>query len=121
MAVPARIEQAVLRATQSSLANVAAHARATRTRVTVSFLPGQLAVDVADDGVGFDPDDADEPTALVPKAPQSPQRGTGLGLRAVRARMRAVGGHAEVETAPGEGTVVVLRAPLTDKAEEARR
>ena len=121
MAVPASTEQAVLRATQSSLANVAAHARATRTRVTVSFLPGQLAVDVADDGVGFDPDDADEPTALVPKAPQSPQRGTGLGLRAVRARMRAVGGHAEVETAPGEGTVVVLRAPLTDKAEEARR
>lgn len=93
---------AVLRAVQASLANVGAHAAAGRARVTLGYLDGELTVDVADDGVGFDPG----------AARRTEGEGTGVGLASVRERLAAVGGEATVESAPGEGTVVALRVPL---------
>ncbi|MGW2219416.1 hypothetical protein ACWCSD_30885 [Nonomuraea sp. NPDC001684] len=58
---------------------------------------GTRALSVLDHGSGFDPD---APT-------------TGLGIaRSIRESARAVGGSADVETAPGEGTLVSVRIPL---------
>jgi signal transduction histidine kinase len=47
-------EFALLRTAQEALANVARHARATRVGVTLSYMERQVALDVRDDGQGFD-------------------------------------------------------------------
>jgi len=48
-------EVALLRTAQEALANVAKHAQATRVGVTLSYMDHEVALDVRDDGGGFDP------------------------------------------------------------------
>ena len=48
-------ESALLRAAQEALANVAKHAGATRVGLTLSYMDREVALDVRDDGQGFDP------------------------------------------------------------------
>src|SRR5580700_5365278 len=52
--MPHQAEFALLRTAQEALANVARHARATRVGVTLSYMEHQVALDVRDDGLGFD-------------------------------------------------------------------
>jgi signal transduction histidine kinase len=47
-------EFALLRTAQEALANVARHAQATRVGVTLSYMEQEIALDVRDDGQGFD-------------------------------------------------------------------
>lgn len=111
--VPEAVETALVRAVRASLANVGQHAGAERARVSVAFLPGEITVDVADDGRGVDPAGVDGYRAGGPRtdAPRT-DGSTGVGLAGVRERMELLGGEAAVESAPGEGTVVALRVPL---------
>ncbi|WP_455605258.1 sensor histidine kinase [Cellulosimicrobium funkei] len=98
--LPTEVEAALLRVAQSALANVERHAGATRAAVTVSFLAGTgpgddaVALDVVDDGRGFDPDAVPAPAA---------DRPGGFGLGAMRARVADLGGTLSVESAPGAG------------------
>ena len=48
------IEVTLLRTAQEALANVEKHAHAGRARLTLSFMGDVVALDVRDDGVGFD-------------------------------------------------------------------
>ncbi|MEV6524881.1 sensor histidine kinase [Longispora sp. NPDC051575] len=93
------IDVALLRVAQGALANVAEHARAGRVAVTLTYLPDSVALDVRDDGVGFDP-------GAVRSSP-----GRGFGLDAVRQRVALLGGTVEVESAPGEGTAIAVTVP----------
>jgi signal transduction histidine kinase len=95
-------ETAVFRAVQEALTNVARHAHATSVLVQMGEDKGELVIEIEDDGRGFDPASVE---ALAPS-------GRGLGLLGLRERMELLGGSARVESAPGEGTRVVLRAPL---------
>ena len=52
--MPHQAEFALLRTAQEALANVARHARATRVGVTLSYMEHEVALDVRDDGRGFD-------------------------------------------------------------------
>ncbi len=96
-----QVEVTLLRATQESLANVARHADATRVGVTLSYLPGQITLDVRDDGRGLDP----------ARAAASRAEGGGFGLTAMRRRAQDLGGHVELETEPGLGTTVSVTVP----------
>jgi signal transduction histidine kinase len=91
------IEFALLRAAQEALANVARHAHATRVGLTVSYMENEVALDVRDDGVGFDP------AAL-------PDNG-GFGLIAMRQRIADLSGTVEVESEPGGGTAISTCIP----------
>jgi signal transduction histidine kinase len=53
--MPPEAEFALLRTAQEALANVAKHAHATRVGVTLSYMENDVALDVRDDGRGFDP------------------------------------------------------------------
>ncbi|MEV6108661.1 sensor histidine kinase [Streptomyces sp. NPDC051940] len=95
--LPVGAEVALLRLTQEALTNVSRHSGADRATVTLSFLAGQVALDVYDEGCGFDPATA----------------GAGrFGLHGMRQRIAALGGTLTVESAPGEGTAVAAVLPL---------
>jgi signal transduction histidine kinase len=95
-ALPTLISVTAYRAIAESVANVARHSGARTCTVRLSLRDGHLNTTVADDGAGFDPVTA---------------RG-GMGLQSIRARARAVGGEATVESTIGRGTVVSARLPV---------
>ena len=114
-------EFALLRAAQEALANVAKHAQATRVGLTVSYMDNEVALDVRDDGVGFDP-------ALLGDRGQASAGpdgtsggnghgmppdgdGCGFGLIAMRQRIRAVSGTLHIESEPGGGTAISACVP----------
>ncbi|WP_031087423.1 sensor histidine kinase [Streptomyces sp. NRRL WC-3549] len=105
--LPTAHEVALLRIAQSALANTVRHAHATTAEVTLSYLGDHVAVDVVDDGRGFDP-------AHLPVP--GPEAG-GFGLAAMRARTQALGGTLAVESVPGHGTALAAQLPLTPSAE----
>ncbi|MFD4207385.1 sensor histidine kinase [Micromonospora tulbaghiae] len=100
-------EVALLRIAQSALANTVRHARATTAEVTLSRLGDHVALHVVDDGHGFDPEQTPAPDA----------DSGGFGLAAMRARMDTLGGTLTVESAPGHGTALTARLPLTPPTE----
>lgn len=102
--LPAEVSAALWRAAQSGLANVAAHAHASRAVISLGYLPDAVTLDIFDDGDGMD-------TGDIPAKPRAD--GTGYGLAGLRERLGLLGGSLEIESAPGEGTVVAVRIPLT--------
>jgi signal transduction histidine kinase len=103
--MPPEAEFALLRAAQEALANVAKHARAARVGVTLSYLENEVALDVRDDGTGFDPD------RLAGPAPVTNGSDGGFGLVAMRQRIEDLAGTLQVESEPGGGTAISARIP----------
>ena len=93
------IEVTLLRTAQEALANVAKHAGATRAGMTLSYMGDVVALDVRDDGIGFEMPDA------------SAGRASGFGLTAMRQRVGRVAGTLAVESEPGVGTAISARVP----------
>jgi signal transduction histidine kinase len=106
--LPGAHQTALLRAAQASLANVRVHAQASTAVVTLSFLGPEVAMDIYDDGTGFD-------SAALPPRPD----GSGYGLTSLRERVAALDGQLDIESAPGEGTVVAIRLPLGHASDSA--
>jgi signal transduction histidine kinase len=98
-------EVALLRTAQEALANVAKHARASRVGVTLSYLEREVALDVRDDGRGFDAA-ADQPV-LADETHMS----SGFGLVAMRQRIEGLRGTLQVESEPGFGTAISACVP----------
>jgi PAS domain S-box-containing protein len=103
------LEAVAYRVAQEALANVAKHADATTVAVRAERDGSTVWIEIADDGAGFDPDEARR-RALA----------TGhLGLRSMAERIETAGGRLEIDAAPGKGTRVVLRLPAPPAAPEA--
>jgi signal transduction histidine kinase len=86
----------VLRIAQEALQNALKHAQASRVAVRLERERGSVLLEVADDGVGFDP-----------QAPAA--RSRRLGLTSMEERARRIGGTLEICSAPKAGTTVRLR------------
>jgi signal transduction histidine kinase len=86
----------VLRIAQEALQNALKHAQASRIAVRLEGERGGVLLEVADDGVGFDP----QATAA---------RSRRLGLTSMAERARRIGGTLEIRSAPTAGTTVRLR------------
>lgn len=93
--LPEPLESALVRITQTLLANVVAHAHATRANVTLTFGSDAVSLDVVDDGVGFDP------ASVGPNS---------YGLAGVRRRVDKLGGTVTIESDGGTG--VSVRIPV---------
>lgn len=93
--MPLAAAEALAAAAGEALRNVAVHARVGSAVVSARGTgSGEVTVTIRDDGIGFDP-------ARV--------RPASTGLRnSVRSRLYDAGGHAEIISAPGQGTSVVL-------------
>jgi signal transduction histidine kinase len=94
------VEIGLYRVIQEALGNVAAHAHARSVGVAIRFGFDRVDVEVADDGVGFDP-------AVFERSARLGH----LGLESMRRRVESLGGSWRVESAPGRGTTVIAQAP----------
>jgi signal transduction histidine kinase len=140
--MPSEAEFALLRTAQEALANVAKHAHATRVGVTLSYMEHEVALDVRDDGRGFDLAQlCQEAAAKAAKAAKAGGHGTvahvnghgglvglsvsdglrhaektdsdgGFGLVAMRQRIESLAGSLQVESEPGFGTGISACLPV---------
>src|SRR5262249_53894379 len=100
---------------QEALANVAKHARATKVGLTLSYMENEVALDVRDNGRGFEPDRFGDgaPGARDegPRRPDAGAQGGGCGLVARRQRIESLSGTLQVESEPGVGTAISACIP----------
>jgi signal transduction histidine kinase len=91
------LETTVYRLVQEALTNVAKHAAAEHARVAVGRVDGRLAIEVSDDGKGFDENRVT----------------SGFGLAGMRERVGLSGGELTV-SAGNPGTIVRAAIPLSE-------
>lgn len=97
-------EAVLFRITQEALHNALRHSSARTVEVRLRVPDGCVVLEVADDGVGFDPSSISAP------ASQGTEQG-GLGLSSMRDRAESVGARLTINASPGKGTVVRLEVP----------
>ncbi|GAX91407.1 PAS domain-containing sensor histidine kinase [Effusibacillus lacus] len=98
------VETALYRICQEAMTNSAKYADCDKIMVRLVDSGDMVELYVEDDGRGFDTD-------------QIRIQGTGLGLYGMKERANLLGGTVEIKSAPGEGTVVHVMIPLTDRGE----
>jgi signal transduction histidine kinase len=86
----------VIQLAREALSNVSRHAQAVTCRVSLYRDERGGVLEVDDDGHGFDP---------------ARTTGTGQGLRNLRERAESLGGRAEIDSTPGQGTRVRVTIP----------
>jgi signal transduction histidine kinase len=96
--LPTDIALALFRVMQEATINAVIHSGA--RDVWVSLLGGgaEIRLEIADSGVGFDP--------------QRHDRTSGVGLVAIRERLELVNGGSAIDSRPGEGTRLIAWVPL---------
>jgi signal transduction histidine kinase len=95
--LPTRAQAELLRVLQEALTNVRRHADATRVWVRLRAVPSGLRFEVTDNGRGFDPGQT---------------ASSRYGLRGMRERAGIIGAELHIESAPQDGTRIVLDVPL---------
>jgi PAS domain S-box-containing protein len=101
--LPAELESALFRIAQEALNNVVKHAAATHVHIGLERTERLARLEVADDGVGFDP-------ARIPDGH--------LGVAGMRARTEKLGGRFGLESAVGRGTRIEAAIPLPPERTE---
>ena len=86
------------RITQEALHNVAKHSLSPDASVRLERNGDEFLLIITDSGIGFDPLVADH---------------AGLGLASMRERVAILKGHLTIQAAPGGGTRISVRVPLT--------
>ncbi|MCQ4623375.1 sensor histidine kinase [Corynebacterium sp. CCUG 69979] len=102
--LPMRVEAGLLRIAQGAVGNVVKHSGASMARVTLTFAPDEVRLDVVDNGQGFD----------VDALPERPSGLGHLGLDAMRTRARELGGELIIESAPSGSTALSIVVPDGD-------
>ena len=95
----APLEVALFRIVQECLTNACRYSQSPKIRVELSQLEDRVRLTVQDWGVGFDPQEV---------------KGERFGLRGIRERVRLLGGTADINSAPGEGTTITVELPLAE-------
>ncbi len=91
----------VYRLVQEAITNISKHAKARHVWVVMAERDERVDVSVRDDGVGFD-------TAVPARS--------AYGLVGMRFRVEAEHGRLDVQSAPGQGTLIRMRLPATAAA-----
>ncbi|HRK88748.1 MAG TPA: two-component regulator propeller domain-containing protein [Anaerolineales bacterium] len=98
--LPLEMEQAVYRVIQEALANIARHSKAKRAGISLVYNHEVLQVVIADDGCGFDMN----------------QKAKGMGFRSMRERISSIHGTLQIQSAPGQGTRLIIQIPTRNGA-----
>jgi signal transduction histidine kinase len=100
-AIPRAAASSLYRVAQVALRNAVRHGSPRAVRVTLSADATAARLRIADDGRGFDVQEAES-------------RRPGMGLFSMRERIALVNGTLAITSAPGQGTVIEATVPLTD-------
>jgi signal transduction histidine kinase len=93
--LPDEYKICIYRLVQEALNNAVRHSQARNAKVRVSASGSGIAVEVGDDGHGFDP-----------------RRARGLGILGMEERVKRLGGTLTVKSAAGQGAVLRAELPL---------
>ena len=103
--VSAEVETTLYRIIQEALNNVAKHSGAKHASIILHHASGYVEALIEDDGSGFD---------TTKPRPAANERG-GLGLSGIQERLSLLGGSFNLESAPEQGTTIVVRIPVPEK------
>jgi signal transduction histidine kinase len=95
------VSSGLFRIVQESLTNIARHAQATQVRVSVQADSGNLVLSIQDNGIGIS---------------DARQRGDGIGLISMRERATAMGARFNVQSAAGQGCVIVVSLAVKNES-----
>jgi signal transduction histidine kinase len=95
------IETALLRTAREALNNIQKHAEATQVTITLTYMDSLVALDVQDNGQGFD----SETQSMNNNA-------GGFGLKSIREQVEQIGGELTVESNAGKGTTIAISLPI---------
>jgi len=106
--ITSSLKIAIFRIVQEALNNIIKHAQAKDVYIHLEYQPNRVIVSVRDDGVGFDLD-------LVR---MSRSRRSSLGLVGMQERAALLGGEVDIQSSPGQGTLVEAILPLQSTESE---
>jgi PAS domain S-box-containing protein len=98
----------IYRVLQECLTNIIKHAQATQVSFEIIKRDGEVTFKVIDDGKGFD----------VRQARSRQAKDTGIGLAAMKERLRLMRGALKIQSQKGKGTSVTFTIPLDLKENE---
>lgn len=99
--LPEETEQHLLRIAQEAVTNAVKHARASEVNIHLEMARRKLSLRVADNGRGFEQDEAFS------------EIGGHFGLLGMRERAARLGGELQLHSEPGHGTEVAVTVPLS--------
>jgi len=96
--LPLKAEEQIIlfRIIQEALQNAIKHSEAQKIYIDITTLPGQLIIEITDDGKGFEP---------IP--------GDGLGIRNMKHRTKLLGGNITWNM-PAQGSSITIQLPVKD-------
>ncbi|MDX1993734.1 MAG: GAF domain-containing sensor histidine kinase [bacterium] len=102
--LPIDVKEALYRIAREALHNTAKHSKASEVTLSLSERSNGYALEVADNGQGFDPN-----------------RGFPghLGLKSMRERTDSLNGNIQIRSEPGQGTRILVTIPTPPPPEEA--
>lgn len=106
-----RVEMTCFRVIQEALTNIVRHSEAKNVFITLKAQPSRVVIEVADDGIGFNPE----------RAIQNAGQDSGFGLLGIRERIEQMEGTLEMESSPGEGAELRITIPLGSSSSEAEQ
>lgn len=95
-------ETALLRISQEAMHNINKHAQAKNVNITFSFMEDLFVMDIADDGLGF------EPSKIK----------NGFGMKTMRDRAEELRGTLTIESEQGIGTAIAVSIPISEENDD---
>lgn len=93
------IETALLRTAREALNNIQKHAGATQVNITLTYMDTLVALDVQDNGKGFESEAATDSDG-------------GFGLMSIREQIKQLDGELTIESNVGKGTTIAVSLPI---------
>ena len=94
----------IYRIVQEALSNVKKHAEASNINIEVSITKTVIALDILDDGKGFEVDEL--------KTREFDKLKGGFGIQGILERLELIGGSMDIQSAPGKGTGLHIHIPI---------
>ena len=88
---------------QEVLSNVARHAQASQASLSITFKPEVVVMTISDNGCGF----------RVPASPAELAPSGHFGLLGLHERAELIGAHLDIQSSPGQGTLVIVQLPAS--------
>jgi PAS domain S-box-containing protein len=99
--LPEPVKTNLFRIFQESMTNVARHANATDVTIDLTPSKGHLTLSIADNGIGL--------------ATEVLSQKKTMGILGMKERTAIIGGTYEIQSAPGKGTLITVKVPLSVK------